>query len=101
MKSIRRKSRGQVRSDERRNRSDVPLEAARLYLEAAAGRCDARALTLAQEDGLLVAGTRGDYDLDGIAAIGAACVRGDGDSAAVERMIDDVAGGEDVYATCV
>jgi hypothetical protein len=99
MKTTRRKSRGVVRTDQRKNRSDVPLEAARLYLEAVADRSDARALALANEDGLLVAGTRGSYDLDGLAAVGAACVSGQGESDVVSAMIEDVIGGEDLYAS--
>lgn len=101
MNNIRRKSRGVVRGDERKNRSEVPLEAARLYLEAAADRSNALALALATSEGLLIAGTRGDFDLDGIAAIGVACARGESDDALVDRTIDEVALGEDVYATGV
>jgi hypothetical protein len=99
MKTTRRRSRGVVRTDQRKNRSDVPLEAARLYLEAVAGRSDARALALSNEDGLLVAGTRGDYDLEGLAAVGAACVQGQAEIEVVETMIDSVAGGADLYAS--
>jgi hypothetical protein len=101
MKSNRRKSRSVIRGEERKNRSDVPLEAARLYLEAVAGRCDASALALSTEDGFLLAGTPGDYDLSGIAAVGAACARGESENSAVDEMMDTVARGEDVYASSI
>ena len=101
MKSNRRKSRGPVRSDQRTNRSDVPQEAARLYLKAVAERSDVRALALASEEGLLVAGTEGDYDLHGLAALGAACAKSEPDSAHVDSLMDRVVKDEDVYASAV
>jgi hypothetical protein len=100
MTKSRRKSRGPVTTTERRsNRSDVPQEAARLYLEAAAERQGIRAVALAAEDGLLVAGTPGDVDLNQLAAVGAACGKGAGADATTEALLDRVAEGDDLYAS--
>lgn len=101
MKKIPRKSRGTIRGDERRNRSEVPLEAARLYLESVAGRCEAQALALGTYDGLLIAGTRGDLDLDTLSAIGAACVRGESEHEAIQQTMDDVMLGQDIFASLI
>lgn len=101
MNNGRRKSRAAVRLEQRRNRSEVPQEAACLYLEAAAERCEARALALASEDGLLVASTRGGYDMHGIAAVGAACANGHAEGPLLDRMMDKLAPGEDLYASGV
>ncbi|MCK6586904.1 MAG: hypothetical protein HUU21_04770 [Polyangiaceae bacterium] len=102
MMKSRRKSRGPVTTNERRtNRSDVPQEAARLYLEAAAERQGIRAVALAGEDGLLIAGTSGDVDLNDLAALGAACGNGAGDHLTTEALLDRVAGADDLYASSV
>lgn len=101
MNNGRRRSRAAVRLEQRRHRSAVPQEAACLYLEAAAQRCDARALTLASEDGLLVAATRGGYDMHGLAAVGAACANGRAEGPLLDRMMDKLAPGEDLYASGV
>src|SRR5829696_4140608 len=100
MTKSRRKSRGPVTTNERRtNRSDVPQEAARLYLEAAAERQGIRAVALAGEDGLLVAGTPGEIDLNELAAVGAACGKGAASEATTEALLDRVAEGDDLYAS--
>lgn len=56
--------------ERRMNRSSVPHEAAGLYLDAMAQRGRMRALALATQDGLLVAGTGS--DCEALAAIGVA-----------------------------
>lgn len=100
MTKSRRKSRGPVTTTERRsNRSHVPQEAARLYLEAAAERHGIRAVALAGEDGLLVAGSEGDVDLNDLAAVGAACGKGCGDHDTTNAILDRVTEGDDLYAS--
>ena len=102
MSNSRRKSRGPVTTTERRtNRSDVPQKAARLYLEAAAERQGIRAVALAGEDGLLIAGTADDIDLDDLAAIGTACGKGAGTHRTTEALLERVADGDDLYASSV
>jgi hypothetical protein len=81
-------------SERRRHRSEVIPEAVSLYLEALAARCNASALALANEDGLLVAGTRGDYDLEGLAGLGATRPM----LSSAEDLLDEVSRGEDVYS---
>ena len=96
----RRKSRGPVTTTERRaHRSDMPQEAARLYLEAAAERNGIRAVVLAAEDGLLIAGTPCEIDLNDLAAIGAACGKGVGGHATTEALLDRLTDGDDLYAS--
>jgi hypothetical protein len=57
--------------DRRRHRSGTPDEAARLYLQAALDRHGLVGLTLANEDGLLIAAaSRGPLDVAWIAAVG-------------------------------
>ena len=82
------------KNERRRHRSDVIPEAVSLYLEALAERCNASALALANEDGLLVAGTRGDYDLEGLAGLGATSPM----RSTAEDLLDQVSGGQDVYS---
>lgn len=66
--------------DRRTTRSNIPGEAARLFLQAAVDRHELTALTLANEDGLLVAGAaraHSELDLAWIAAVGCVCsIRG-------------------------
>ena len=83
-----------VTTERRRHRSEVIPEAVSLYLEALAARSQASALALANEDGLLVAGTRGDYDLEGLAGLGASSVM----RSMGEELFDAVGRGQDVYA---
>ena len=59
--------------ERRKNRSEVPTEAASLFLESMASRSNLRAVALAAEDGFLVCGAAaGGFDCDTLAAIGAA-----------------------------
>lgn len=63
-------------NERRMHRSEMPGEATRLYLQAAAHRQGLDALTLANEDGLLIAGASlGERPvvLDWIAAVGSVC----------------------------
>jgi hypothetical protein len=101
MNKTRRKSRGPVTTERRKNRSDVPQEAARLYLEAVAEQNNIRAVALAGEDGLLVAGTQGDVDLAELAALGAACAKGDGEDERTDALMDKVVKDDDLYASSV
>lgn len=97
---IRRKSRGPVvTADRRAKRSEMPAEAARLYLEAVAERNNIRAMALTDRDGLLVAGSgQGDKVVE-LGALGAACAHGHGKGHAAVEMFDAVAKGDDVYAS--
>ncbi|MCB9545565.1 MAG: hypothetical protein H6706_06830 [Myxococcales bacterium] len=56
-------------NERRRERSEVPAEAARLYLQAAARRGGYRALGLADADGLLVVDNDPLVDMEAVAAI--------------------------------
>jgi hypothetical protein len=63
--------------ERRRNRSEIPSEAASLFLEALADRSNLSAVALAGADGLLLVGAqRGGYDCDALAALGVARSRG-------------------------
>ncbi|MBI2377520.1 MAG: hypothetical protein HYV07_26195 [Deltaproteobacteria bacterium] len=55
--------------ERRKNRSDIPSEAARLFLEAFAKRLKARTMVLANEDGLTVSGVGSSDELDAMAAL--------------------------------
>jgi hypothetical protein len=79
--------------DRRTTRSTIPAEAARLFLQSAVDRHALAALTLANEDGLLVAGAgRAGHDLDlsWVAAVGCVCAikgrRGPSLGSLVERV---------------
>lgn len=81
--------------DRRRRRSEVPGEAARLYFQALVDRHRLEALTLANDDGLLVAAASragATIDLDWIAALGSVCAvpgrRGAPLGALVERVTE-------------
>ena len=82
--------------ERRTNRSENPQKAASLFLQALVERHGLTALTLANEDGLLVAAaSTGSYrpiDLDWIAALGCVCAipgrRGPSLGALVERVTD-------------
>ena len=103
--------------ERRTNRSENPQKAATLFLQALVERHGLLALTLANEDGLLVAGAaKGDLrpiDLDWIAALGCVCAipgrRGPSLGALVERVTDGrhlactelVLRGERLYAAAV
>jgi hypothetical protein len=55
--------------ERRTRRSDRPVEAARLYLDAAAERHHYRALTLADAQGLVVVDTESRIDSEALAAV--------------------------------
>ncbi len=57
--------------ERRRKRSEMVSEAASLYLEAVLERSRLKAVTLASEEGLLVAGAGPGYDHEWLAALGA------------------------------
>ena len=87
--------------DRRTQRSPHPEEAARLYLRSLADRHHLTALTLANEDGLLIAAasTSGEpLDLEWIAAVGSVCAvrgpRGPSFGCLVER----VTGGKQLHS---
>jgi hypothetical protein len=77
--------------DRRRKRSEMVQEAACLYLEAVAERSRIKAMALASEDGLLVAGAGNGYDHEWLAALG---VTGAGQKEWLGEVIDEVTGGE-------
>lgn len=61
-----------MNEDRRRQRSNDPKAAAALYLAAAAERCGLDAVTLSDDEGLLVAGAGHELDLVWLAALGSA-----------------------------
>jgi hypothetical protein len=61
-----------MNGERRRNRSEIPAEAAALYLGAAAARDGVEAIALGDDEGALVAGAGGAYDLRWLAAVGSA-----------------------------
>jgi hypothetical protein len=77
--------------DRRRKRSEMVQEAASLYLEAVAERSRIKAMALASEDGLLVAGVGRGYDHEWLAALG---VTGAEEMARLGEVIEEVTGGE-------
>jgi hypothetical protein len=87
--------------ERRRRRSEAPLEAAVLWLETAMTRSPIRALTVANEDGFLLAGAGAGYDLDALAALGIAYA-GDGVGRGFpEQLVEDVTLGDDLYAAAL
>jgi hypothetical protein len=88
-------------TERRRNRSEVPEQALALYLAAVAARSSLKALTLANEDGFLVAGTGGGYNLEWLAALGPVCAASGPMNGAIETLVENVTGGEDLYASAV
>ena len=73
-------------TERRKNRSEVPQEAMSLFLEAIAARNSLKALTLANEDGFLVAGAGSGCNLA---------------RAAITSLVEDVTGGEDLFASAM
>jgi hypothetical protein len=59
-------------TERRRNRSEEPSQATALYLAAVAARGGLEAVAVGDEEGNLVAGAGGAYDLGWLAAMGAA-----------------------------
>jgi hypothetical protein len=87
-------------SERRVNRSEIPQVAVGLFLEAIATRNGLKAVALANEDGLLVAGSGAGYNLDWLAALGPFCA-GEKRTGSVETLIENVTGGEDFFASTV
>lgn len=102
--------------ERRTHRSEDPAEAAHLYLQALADRHRLEAITLANEDGLLIAATSGPRsatELEWIAALGSVCAlpgrRGPSLGSLVERVTSGkmlqsaelVLRGERLYVTVV
>jgi hypothetical protein len=85
--------------ERRKNRSDLPHEAAAMYLETVASTHGMGALTVANEDGLLVAGTGGSYHLPWLAALGSVCASRTMRYPALDTLVHDVTGGKNLYAT--
>lgn len=85
--------------DRRVRRSSARSVALSFFLEDLAERSGARAAVVCSEDGLLVGGV-GDLDLDALAAVAPVVVAGTG-SRREEGWIDDVAGGDDLYASTI
>ena len=83
-----------MHDDRRRHRSEVPAEAARLYLQAVADRHDLDAVTLANEDGLLIAAhSRVPLDLPWVAAVGSVCAVRGGRGPALGSLVERITGG--------
>ena len=88
-------------SERRVIRSEVPQVAVGLFLEAIVARNSLKAVALANEDGFLVAGIGGGYDLDWLAALGPVC-SGDGvRTGAISTLVENVTGGEGLFASAV
>jgi hypothetical protein len=85
--------------DRRNNRSDHPHEAAAIYLQTVASSHGLFALAVANEDGLLVAGTGGSYHLPWLAALGSVCASRTTRYPALDTLIHDVTGGRNLHAT--
>jgi hypothetical protein len=82
--------------ERRRHRSEIPGEAARLYLQAVAERQGLAALTLANDDGLLIAGVSRapqPIELDWVAAVGCVCAGSGPRGAALGARVQRVPGG--------
>ncbi|KYF71015.1 hypothetical protein BE15_24775 [Sorangium cellulosum] len=85
--------------------SDVPQDAVERCLVRAMQGSGARAVALAGEEGLLLAGARGaggagsDDELALLAALGAGCADKIAGYAELDEFVDAVAGGDDFYAT--
>lgn len=102
--------------ERRTHRSEVPAEAAHLYLQAIADRHHLEVMTLANEEGLLIAAAPGrlrEIDVEWIAALGSVCAvpgrRGPSLGSLVERVTGGkmlqsaelVLRGERLYVTAV
>jgi len=61
-----------MKNERRRKRSELVQEAVSLYFEAVMERCRIKAMALANEDGLLVAGAGRGYDHEWLAALAVA-----------------------------
>jgi hypothetical protein len=83
-------------NERRRQRSEIPGEAVRLYLEAAMEKQGLDALTLANEDGLLIAAaSRRELgrEAEWIAAVGCVCAIGTRRGPSLGSLVERVTGG--------
>lgn len=87
-----------VRFERRRNRSSVPGEALRLYLECNAAHAGVDAAVLSDERGSLISGI-GDVDLDALAAVGQLFAFGHPLSPAANELAEAVVQSRDLYAS--
>jgi len=88
--------------ERRRHRSEDPGEAARLYLQAMAERGGLDAVTLANDDGLLIAGaSRGEraIELEWIAAVGTVCALPGRRGPSLGSLVERVTGGRTLAST--
>lgn len=82
-----------MNNERRRKRSDMVQEAVRLYFEAVMERSRIKAMALANEEGLLVAGAGGGYDHEWLAALGVA-----NNKEQVEDMVQEISRGEGIVS---
>jgi hypothetical protein len=87
-----------VRFERRRNRSSVPDEALRLYLEVNAAHAGVHAVVLSDERGTRISGI-GDVDLDALAALGQLFAFGHPLSPAASELADEVVQSHDLYTS--
>jgi hypothetical protein len=88
-------------SERRVFRSEVPQVAVGLFLEAIVARNSLKAVALANEDGFLVAGIGGGYDLDWLAALGPVCSGDRAKTGAIATLVENVTGGQGLFASAV
>ena len=86
--------------ERRTHRSPNPAEAARLYLQALADRHRLAALTLANEDGLLIAASPASaaLDLAWIAAVGCVCAIRGRRGPSLGSLVERVTGGAELHS---
>lgn len=88
--------------EQRTHRSSIPAEAARLYLQALADRHHLAALTLANEDGLLIAaagtGAGEALDPEWIAAVGCVCAIGGRRGPSLGSLVERATGGQQLQS---
>jgi hypothetical protein len=88
--------------DRRRNRSETPEEAVRLFLHSVMARRGLAALALTNDDGLLIAGTSAPgTDLDDLAwvgAVGCVCAVGGRRGPSLGSLVERLTGGRQLAA---
>jgi hypothetical protein len=89
-------------NERRTNRSTSPAEAIRLFLESILGRHGLEAVTLVNEDGLLIAGAAcaacASLDLQWIGALGSVCVVGGRRGPSLSRLVERATAGRHLDA---
>jgi hypothetical protein len=89
--------------ERRTNRSENPHESLHLFLQATLQRHDLRALCLANEDGLLIAGVAAPraapLDLDWISALGCVCAIRGRRGPSLGALVERVTGGHHLAST--